>query len=63
MVDGIARLPEISRRRCREEFDTRFTDRVMAKRYLDVFQRLLAHRAPALVDIDQISQVDQPFNA
>jgi hypothetical protein len=46
-----------------EEFDTRFTDRVMAKRYLDVYQRLLAHRGPANVDIDKVSNVDQPFNA
>jgi glycosyltransferase involved in cell wall biosynthesis len=63
MVDAIARLPQISRRRCREQFEARFSDRVMAKRYLDVYQRLLAHRAPAHVDIDQISHVDQPFNA
>jgi glycosyltransferase involved in cell wall biosynthesis len=63
MVNAIARLPEISRRRCREEFDTRFTDRVMAKRYLDVYQRLLAGRVPANMDIDKVSNVDQPFNA
>jgi len=63
MVNAIARLPEISRRRCREEFDAKFTDRVMAKRYLDVYQRLLAHRAPANVESAQISHVDQLFNS
>jgi glycosyltransferase involved in cell wall biosynthesis len=63
MVSAVARLPEISRRRCREEFEARFSDRVMAKRYLDVYQRLLVHRAPAHVDIDKISNVDQMSNA
>ena len=63
MVNAIERLREISRRRCREEFEARFTDRVMAKRYLDVYQRLLAHRAPANVESAQISHVDQLFNS
>ena len=63
MVDGIARLPEISRRRCREEFEDRFSDRVMAKRYLDVYQRLLARRSPAHVDNDKVFKIDQQFNA
>jgi glycosyltransferase involved in cell wall biosynthesis len=63
MVDAIARLPEISRRRCREEFEARFSDRVMAKRYLDVYQRLLAHRAAAQADIDKVSNVDQLLDA
>jgi glycosyltransferase involved in cell wall biosynthesis len=58
MVCAVSQLPEISRRRCREEFEARFSDRVMAKRYLDVYQRLLAHRAPAHVDVDKISNVD-----
>jgi glycosyltransferase involved in cell wall biosynthesis len=63
MVDAIVRLPEISRRRCREEFEARFSDRVMAKRYLDVYQQLLAHRAPARVDDDKVFKIDQAFNA
>jgi glycosyltransferase involved in cell wall biosynthesis len=63
MVKAIARLPEISRRRCREEFEDRFSDRVMAKRYLDVYQRLLARRSPAHVDNDKVFKIDQQFNA
>jgi glycosyltransferase involved in cell wall biosynthesis len=63
MVGAIVRLPEISRRRCREEFEAKFSDRVMAKRYLDVYQQLLAHRAPARVDDDKVFKIDQAFNA
>jgi glycosyltransferase involved in cell wall biosynthesis len=63
MVNAITRLPEISRRRCREEFEARFTDRIMAKRYLDVYERLLAHRAPAQVGVDKISNVDELLDA
>jgi glycosyltransferase involved in cell wall biosynthesis len=63
MVDAVARLPEVSRRRCREEFEARFSDRVMAERYLDVYRRLLAREAPAHVDIDEIAIVDQLSDA
>jgi glycosyltransferase involved in cell wall biosynthesis len=59
MVDAVARLSEVGRRRCREEFEARFSDRVMAERYLDVYRRLLARDAPGHVDIDEISIVDQ----
>jgi glycosyltransferase involved in cell wall biosynthesis len=63
MVDAVARLREVSRRRCREEFEARFSDRVMAEHYLDVYQRLLAREAPAHVDIDEIAIVDQLSDA
>jgi hypothetical protein len=45
-----------ARRRCREEFEARFSDRVMAKYYLDVYQRCFAGRVPVCVDNDKISK-------
>ena len=58
MVDAVARLPEVGRRTCREEFEARFSDRVMAERYLEVYRRLLAREAPARVNVGEISVVE-----
>ncbi|MBS1119453.1 MAG: glycosyl transferase [Deltaproteobacteria bacterium] len=40
-VRAIERLPELSRARCRERFETRFTSTRMALDYLDIYRRQL----------------------
>jgi len=48
-VDAVRRLPELSRQRCREVFDQRFTAARMAHDYLGVYQRLInSKQGPAL---------------
>jgi glycosyltransferase involved in cell wall biosynthesis len=59
MVDAVQRLSTIDRRRCREEFETRFTDRAMAERYVSVYQGLLAREGPARMAIDEKTPLDQ----
>jgi glycosyltransferase involved in cell wall biosynthesis len=59
MVDAVERLPTIDRRRCREEFEARFTDRAMAERYVNAYHRLLARKAPLRVAIGASSVVDE----
>jgi glycosyltransferase involved in cell wall biosynthesis len=39
-VEAARRVADIDRRRCREEFERRFTARRMAEDYLEVYQRL-----------------------
>ena len=39
-VAAVARLPELNRARIRRAFETRFSARVMAERYLDLYRRL-----------------------
>jgi hypothetical protein len=42
-------VPELSRHRCREIFEERFTARRMAQEYLRVYQRLIhQHPTPLL---------------
>lgn len=49
-VAAASRLPELSRRACREVFERRFTARRMAESYLEVYGRLLSrYRSPARV--------------
>ncbi|HET8586113.1 MAG TPA: glycosyltransferase family 4 protein [Casimicrobiaceae bacterium] len=40
-VQAVRRLPELSRARCREVFEERFTAERMARDYVDVYERLL----------------------
>jgi glycosyltransferase involved in cell wall biosynthesis len=40
-VEAVQRVPELSRRRCREVFEKRFTATRMARDYVQAFQRLL----------------------
>ncbi len=44
-VDAVHNVGHISRRRCREVFDRRFTSRRMANDYVRVYERLLTRRA------------------
>lgn len=43
---AVERLPELSRRRCRELFDQRFTARRMAQNYVGLYADLLAEARP-----------------
>lgn len=43
-VHALTRMDKISRRRCREEFERRFTSTRMANEYVEVYEKLLRHR-------------------
>jgi len=43
-VAAVGRLPEIDRRRCRQEFERRFTAARMARDYVEMYQKLLRSR-------------------
>jgi glycosyltransferase involved in cell wall biosynthesis len=47
-VAAVARLPELSRRGCRQVFEERFTAARMARDYLEVYRRLLAEESDAV---------------
>jgi glycosyltransferase involved in cell wall biosynthesis len=44
-VEAVRRVPELSRQRCREVFEQRFTATRMARDYLEVYQRLIRLRS------------------
>jgi glycosyltransferase involved in cell wall biosynthesis len=46
-VDAALRIPQLSRKRCREVFEQRFTAARMADAYVNVYDRLCAYAAPA----------------
>jgi glycosyltransferase involved in cell wall biosynthesis len=43
-VDAVLRVPELSRKRCREIFEQRFTATRMAHDYVQVYERLIDNR-------------------
>ncbi len=45
-VEAVGRLSELSRRRCRQVFEQRFTAERMAREYLTVYENLLGRAAP-----------------
>jgi len=45
-VEAARRIPEISRSRCREVFEQRFTTRRMAADYVRVYERLVGSKSP-----------------
>lgn len=47
-VEAARRIPELSRKRCREVFEQRFTSRRMATDYLRVYERLAGSKTPRL---------------
>ena len=63
MAGAVARLHEVDRLRCREEFEARFSDRVMAERYLEVYRRVASSPAAERVEIEEVSSADQLSNA
>jgi glycosyltransferase involved in cell wall biosynthesis len=44
-VEAVGKIEEISRARCRREFEKRFTDRHMAEDYVRIYQQLLSRSA------------------
>ena len=40
-VEAVGKIEQISRARCRGEFEQRFTDRHMAEDYIRIYQKLL----------------------
>ena len=44
-VDAVHRIGSIDRRKCRREFEHRFTDRHMAQDYLQMYEQQLARGA------------------
>lgn len=51
-VEAVWRIPELSRRRCRQTFEKRFTAKRMVRDYVRIYQRLVEQRGtrePALV--------------
>jgi hypothetical protein len=44
LMDAVRRVGTLSRRRCREEFESRFTAEVMAANYEDIYYQLIARR-------------------
>ncbi|MDD5248373.1 MAG: glycosyltransferase family 4 protein [Rhodocyclaceae bacterium] len=47
MIEAARRIPELSRKRCRDVFEARFTSAHMAASYLRVYERLLGGRPTA----------------
>jgi len=41
-VEAVGKIEQISRARCRREFEERFTDRHMAEDYIRIYQQLLS---------------------
>jgi hypothetical protein len=41
-VEAVGKIEQISRERCRREFEQRFTDRHMAEDYIGIYQQLLS---------------------
>ena len=41
-VEAVGKIEQISRARCRREFEQRFTDRHMAEDYIRIYQQLLS---------------------
>lgn len=46
-VEAVRRIPELSRKRCREIFEERFTATRMARDYVKVFERLIGEKSAA----------------
>jgi hypothetical protein len=42
-VEAVGKIEQISRERCRREFEERFTDCHMAEDYIRIYQQLLSH--------------------
>jgi len=54
-VQAVARLPQLSRERCRQRFEQRFTATRMARDYLSVYQRLIRAQRLSLATLGRAS--------
>jgi glycosyltransferase involved in cell wall biosynthesis len=61
-VDAVPRLRELDRRRCRSEFDRRFSARCMAENYVQLYLQVAQRRAQAEVEAagDQVTADAHP---
>ena len=50
-VEAVRRVPELSRKRCREIFDQRFTAARMAHDYVRVYERLIKRKQHKAVEV------------
>jgi glycosyltransferase involved in cell wall biosynthesis len=50
-VEAVRRVPELSRKRCREVFDRRFTAARMAHDYVQVYERLIKSKRPKILEV------------
>ena len=50
-VEAVRRVPELSRKRCREIFDQRFTAARMAQDYVQLYERLIKSKPPKLLEV------------
>jgi glycosyltransferase involved in cell wall biosynthesis len=49
-VEAVRRVPELSRKRCREIFDQRFTAARMARDYVQLYERLIKSKRPKILE-------------
>jgi glycosyltransferase involved in cell wall biosynthesis len=50
-VEAVRRVPELSRKRCREIFDQRFTAARMAHDYVQLYERLIKSKRPKALEV------------
>jgi glycosyltransferase involved in cell wall biosynthesis len=50
-VEAVRRVPELSRKRCREIFDQRFTAARMARDYVHLYERLSKNKPPRVLEV------------
>src|SRR5207253_3131667 len=50
-VEAVRRVPELSRKRCREVFDQRFTAARMAHDYVKVYERLIQRKQHKALEV------------
>jgi glycosyltransferase involved in cell wall biosynthesis len=50
-VEAVRRVPDLSRRRCREIFEQRFTAARMAHDYVQLYERLIKSKSPKLLEV------------
>ena len=49
-VEAVRRVPELSRKRCREVFEQRFTAERMAHDYVQLYERLIKSKPPKVLE-------------
>ena len=47
-VDAVKRIGEISRQKCRAQFELNFSDEQMAKKYLKIYQQLVHPKSASM---------------
>jgi glycosyltransferase involved in cell wall biosynthesis len=59
MLDAVRRIRQIDRRRCRREFEERFTAAVMAERYATLYRQLVAVRRERMRSVDRPAALER----